>query len=262
MKIYFAFLFLHFAYSSGDQLDFTPVVDDGLPRANINFENKTIVRESRISYGNTAYNGQFPYMARLLVWQGDRATSCGGTLVKSNHLFTAKHCLPDGPINLIEVWLGSIDRNVEVTKAYGEAYMGHHSEDIAVIRLSSHVNYQIAQLPSRWYTNGFNYFDKKFQVIGFGRDQTGKESRYLMWTWMTALNIKDCGTNNDKILCMEGEGWSETGPGDSGSALLYGNVLVGIDSYGIGSTSNMKTGFVRMDKIIDWLSDRIEVPIY
>lgn len=215
--------------------------------------------DGRIAYGHRALEGQFPFMAALVL---NDNSICGGSLINSDHVLTAAHCFPDD-LKSIDVHFGSVDSYSEnMKKVIGVGYIIHPdfnkmiylANDIGIVRLASKVDdYPLVKLPSKDFTESIKYLGENFIAIGFGADETGNLSRYLMWTNMTVVQNTECGNEYGGFLCLKGEGKSETRHGDSGSALLLGDTIVGIDSFGIYNRS----GFIRVDRHLKWISENI-----
>lgn len=50
-------------------------------------------RDGRIANGYSASDGMFPWVARLFITVASKTSLCTGSLISSNYVITAKHCI-------------------------------------------------------------------------------------------------------------------------------------------------------------------------
>lgn len=219
----------------------------------------------RVGFGYRAYPGQFPFAAWLhFLLEGNWITMCGATLIKSDFVVTAAHCM--GNFRAIDIWSGSIDKNNFPFFSKGSFYVKHPlwqapdsynmEHDIGLIQLATPMpSVTPAFLPPRWST-GANYEGQTMIIAGWGNTELGRISQFLLFQRVIGIPISGCGSiRSDKVICakyketINGDG-SKAGGGDSGGPVLTeGNTFIGIISFGSGGGS----GYTRVDRYIDWI---------
>ncbi|KAL5278063.1 hypothetical protein ACFFRR_002984 [Megaselia abdita] len=239
--------------------------------------------EDRVSNGQTANLGQFPYHAKLDLKNSEgRYFRCGGSLIASEWIVTAAHCLNNGIVSARAV-LGRVNlRNRTQGKTYHSDDLIVHQDfdpdtlenDIALIHLDESVetdeNIAIIDLPE---DDGDDYVGDVFTVTGFGRLGRNKPlSNTLQYTNLKVRPNRICQRLynsedfDDTKLCCKGKDGESTCSGDSGGPLAdvnYSNNrnrLIGLVSFGKGSCEGKNpSGFTKVAAYLDWLSEQMEV---
>lgn len=96
---------------------------------------------SRVSYGFSAVEGQFPWQAALLVVSNNRAVSVGGgSVISDEWVLTAGHCVSNALV--ITVTLGTVDRFRANVRQWSTQFVVHPlyeamtlNNDIGLIKL-------------------------------------------------------------------------------------------------------------------------------
>ncbi|CAO1432879.1 unnamed protein product [Diamesa tonsa] len=255
---------------------------------NANNVNK-YMRGSRITGGQAATLGQFPYQALLLLKDGaGNSYVCGGSIISHNWILTAAHCV-DGIVSA-DVYVGIVNRSpmsyVWTMRVSQSSLLAHESydpstinNDIALVRLASaipqHASVNYITLPTRAEANE-NLVGKAGVISGFGRDSdkaTGASS-ILRWVGVPIVANSVCegvfGTRNVRAtnVCVETKGGKSSCQGDSGGPLriLRSNgtpVLVGVVSYGAaaGCELNYPAVFTRVHSFLDWIQTKTGIQI-
>ncbi|CAG9564987.1 unnamed protein product [Danaus chrysippus] len=225
---------------------------------------------SRITGGNFASLGQFPYQAGLIIALTDGKRSvCGASLISNTRLVTAAHCWVTSQararqftvvLGSIQLFSGGTRINTSNVRLHPSYNMWNLANDIAVIiinsvRYSNNIrNIGLAsgsnQYVGSWATaSGFGYFSENSGVSTSLRHVnlqviTNDVCRRTYGTTILASNI--CvATPNGRSTCG----------GDSGGPLAIGNTLIGVTSFGHrdGCTIGHPAGFARVTSFNSWI---------
>ncbi|XP_023163297.1 trypsin [Drosophila hydei] len=202
----------------------------------------------RIVNGEPTTIEAHPYQVSIQTTKG--AHFCGGSLIDSQTVVTAAHCMQSYKANEMQVRLGSTDRNKGgevVSVAAFKFHEGYNSKlminDVAVIRLSSPVrqsaNVRFVSLAKTTPPSG-----TPAVVTGWGTTcfLFCSSTITLQQVEVDLVSLADCGSSTysygqDKILETMVCAYTETKDacqGDSGGPLVANGELVGIVSWGQG----------------------------
>ncbi|WP_413284758.1 S1 family peptidase [Vibrio sp. MA40-2] len=208
---------------------------------------------------STGSNGEWPSIATLYYdavdYSGIYSLYCGASIVDSQHVLTAAHCLYDGEGNLNEDYLiytsvvpqmedesEFLDGTVDVIRAsefyVHSGYVDSSSDDstswpndIAIIKLAEEMNINSSDYATRAsQTNAIDYRvdGTEFIAVGHGLTETGDEETLLQTTLeYQSEDYCDFDNLNDSQLCMSGRYDSTTNvrnstcSGDSGGPLYW-----------------------------------------
>jgi secreted trypsin-like serine protease len=211
-------------------------------------EGATIDTRVEVVGGVWAGRDEFPWVVRL-------NNGCAGTLVRTQYVLTAAHCVGrTGRNTSIVVTAGSSDlssaasfgvRSAQVQRAAGFSHVTL-GKDWAVIRLAKPVDLPVVSLPG-----GSGLDNGMFTAIGWGATSEGSHSlqRYLRKVQVPQVSDATCGRlyrsggHNfvpSDMLCAgdTARGGKDSCQGDSGGPLLRRDgkrwVQVGIVSWGVG----------------------------
>lgn len=230
---------------------------------------------ARIVGGSSAYPGQFPYQVALL---RARRVSCGGSLIASNWVLSAAHCVVFTSDNrviapsqitilagTVNIGQGGITRGVQRIIPH-ERY-ARLRNDIALLRLLQ--PYQLDGLiqtialaseppPPSPTLQGTNARD--IIISGWGRLSTnGPLPSILQYNRAAALTSLQCfrqyGIINRGVLCLQSPANNGACFGDSGGPAVYNQQLVGVASFTMGGScgSRAPDGYVRVSDYIPWI---------
>ncbi|EAT40033.1 AAEL008208-PA [Aedes aegypti] len=242
---------------------------------------RQLLPERRITNGQQATPGQFPYQIALLSTFSAGTGLCGGSVLTNNFILTAAHCVQNafGGTAI----MGAHNRNVvEASQqriAFTSAGIHMHPgytptnirNDIATVRLNSAMTFNDRVVPTRIPAAGDSrtFAGMTGTVSGFGRtsDASQATSAVVMFTSNPIMTQADClsrwGGNTNLIqaqnVCLAGDGGRSACNGDSGGPLTVmdgGNSLqIGIVSFGsaAGCSIGMPSVYVRVTFFRDWI---------
>uniref|UniRef100_A0A182IR01 Uncharacterized protein n=1 Tax=Anopheles atroparvus TaxID=41427 RepID=A0A182IR01_ANOAO len=192
----------------------------------------------RITNGQVATPGQFPYQIALLSQFGAGTGLCGGSVLTNNYILTAAHCVVSGATTLANG---------------GTAIMGAQ-------------NRNPARLPARSDTRQFG--GMMGTVSGFGRtsDASTATSAVVMFTTNPVMTNADCIASWNTVLiqpqnvCMSGADGRSACNGDSGGPLAVqdgGSLQIGIVSFGsaAGCSIGMPSVYARVSFFLDFIEN-------
>ncbi|XP_058837321.1 brachyurin-like [Topomyia yanbarensis] len=242
---------------------------------------RKLTPERRITNGQQAAVGQFPYQIALLSTFSGGTGLCGGSVLTNNFILTAAHCVQNafGGTAI----MGAHNRlNNEATQqriAFGSGGITIHAgytptnirNDIAVVRLNSPIVFtariQPARIPTA--TDSRTFAGLTGTVSGFGRtsDASQATSAVVMFTTNPILTNAVClsnwGGNANLIqaqnICLSGAGGRSSCNGDSGGPLTVSDggssLQVGIVSFGsaAGCSIGMPSVYVRVTHFRAWI---------
>ncbi|XP_053687920.1 brachyurin-like [Sabethes cyaneus] len=236
----------------------------------------------RVTNGQEATPGQFPYQIALLSTFAGGTGLCGGTVLTNNYILTAAHCVQNAQGGTAII--GAHDRTVTEASqqriAFGSGGITIHAgytptnirNDIAVVRLNSAIAFnervQPARIPAAG--DGRSFAGLTGTVSGFGRTTDASQAtsaviRFASNPIMTEADCLSSWGNNANIIqaqniCMSGEGGRSACNGDSGGPLTVsdgGSLQVGIVSFGsaAGCSIGMPSVYVRVTHFRQWIVD-------
>nr|XP_032518864.1 brachyurin-like [Danaus plexippus plexippus] len=225
---------------------------------------------SRITGGNAASLGQFPYLGGLLITlQDNRQSVCGSSLISNTRSITAAHCWSTGRVNarLFTIILGSttlFSGGTRVTTSNVRVHPNYNANtvanDIAVIIFNSiSLNDNIRPIG---LASGSNlYVGTWATAIGFGRtsDSSGASPNLRHVNLQVITNAVCRRTYGriiiDSTICVATPNGRSTCQGDSGGPLAVGNTLIGVTSFGhrSGCTRGHPAAFGRITSFYSWI---------
>lgn len=190
--------------------------------------------------GVEAGGGQYPFMVALATKAG--FPFCGGTLIATNQVLTAAHCVAASTASRVQVIAGRTDLRATNGVVAGISAIWVHPEfrgatrgfDVAVLTLDRQVPHQPLPL-------GAARPGAPATVLGWGRTgERATASPVLRAATVPVWADADCAQaypqyNPATMLCA---GWPQGGvdtcQGDSGGPLVSDGRLVGVTSWGMG----------------------------
>ncbi|XP_041129978.1 chymotrypsin-C-like [Polyodon spathula] len=238
---------------------------------------------SRVVGGVDARPNSWPWQISLQYSKdGNWYHTCGGTLIATNWVLTAAHCISKsktyrvelGKYNLKEAEAGSIAipaAEIIVHEKWNSLFI---LNDIALVKLKEHValsdSIQPACLPIEGQLLPHN---NPCYITGWGRLYTnGPLADNLQQALLPVVDHATCtlpdwwgGMVKEKMLCAGGDGEVSGCQGDSGGPLNCQRsdaawVVHGIVSFGSGWSCNYPkkpTVFTRVSAYTDWINTKI-----
>ena len=231
--------------------------------------------EGRITNGNTATAGQFPYQVGLSMQLSVLSSSwCGGSLIGTNWVLTAAHCTTGA--KKVTVYLGATQRtsaqvtytvtadDIIIHAAYNDKTL---KNDISLIRIPS-VSYtakiQPVKLPA--ISSSYSAYTGDYVIAsGWGRisDSSVGVTNNLQWARLQVISNSQCaatyGTSTvlASNICVATPAGVSTCNGDSGGPLVLEStkVQVGLTSFGAkaGCELGYPAAFTRLTSYLDWI---------
>ncbi|XP_075160603.1 serine protease 3-like [Haematobia irritans] len=232
--------------------------------------------EGRITNGQQASSGQFPYQVGLSLKTSAGSFWCGGSLIGNTWVLTAAHCT-DG-VTSATVYLGSTTRTVaSVTHTVSSSAIHQHTgyksstlaNDISLIKIPS-VSYtsviKAIKLPAV-ASSYSTYAGSNAIASGWGRtSDTGSVANNLNYVRLQVITNSVCastyGTSvvTSNTICVSTPSGKSTCQGDSGGPLALdgSDLLIGVTSFvsSAGCASGAPAGFVRVTSYLDWIKTK------
>ncbi|RAW23705.1 hypothetical protein PC110_g19864 [Phytophthora cactorum] len=225
----------------------------------------TVNEESRIYGGSEADASKYPYIVSLRKDEADGSTYCGGTLIASQYVVTAGHCVKTDK-NTIYASIGSAfgsgsgdGQQVKVVEGYRHPLYNksEHLYDVGVLKLEKEVSTDTIDLCAA--DGSDNEVRSVATVRGWGLTENGSQSLVMEEVSVKIISNAECNKGySDRItegmLCAgEGDG-KDTCNGHSGGPLIENDVLVGIVSWG-GKCGVNAGVYTRISYVLDYIND-------
>ncbi|KAL4154866.1 hypothetical protein PRNP1_006980 [Phytophthora ramorum] len=225
----------------------------------------TTNEENRIFGGSEADASQFPYIVSLREDGADESTYCGGTLIASQYVVTAAHCVKTDEAT-IYASIGSAfgsgsggGEQLKVIEGYKHPMYNksEHLYDIGVLKLEKEVSVSTIDLCAA--DGSDNQVGTVATVRGWGLTENGSESLMLKEVNVQIVSNAECNKEySDRItegmLCAGDGNGRDSCNGDSGGPLIANDVLVGIVSWG-GKCGVNAGVYTRVSYVLDYIND-------
>ncbi|XP_063229582.1 brachyurin-like [Bacillus rossius redtenbacheri] len=235
---------------------------------------------TRIVGGELAVPHSFPFAAFLDVTVPTGTTQCGASVIASEWILTAAHCV-DKTVNPVEVTVGSYliyeEEDSAVTTTSSEIFVHPRwnrtakQNDIALIKLSKKLQFnaliQPVKLPAR-SQQAETYTGLQATAIGWGFTEDGSPIMSDKQRCVTVPVISNCncsaqlGVANiaESQICTSGAGGKNPCTGDSGGPLVLRGAdgdytQVGVVSFGnYECAAGLPNVYTRVSGFLDWIS--------
>ncbi|XP_068142871.1 serine protease 1-like [Drosophila tropicalis] len=233
--------------------------------------------EGRITNGQAASDGQFPYQVALSFSSSSGGWFCGGSVISTEWVLTAAHCT-SGASSVTISYGATVRAQPKLTQTVSSANFEQHASynslllrnDIALIKTpaityTTHINKIALPAVSNSYST---YAGKSAIASGYGLESDSSSSVASILNWVTLqITTKDVCANaygtliaTDNIVCVATTNSQSTCSGDSGGPLVLSDedIIVGLTSFGssAGCEKNYPVGFTRITSYVDWIVEK------
>lgn len=231
---------------------------------------------ARIVGGQVARNGEFPYMVAIRSSNGKLL--CGGSLINSQHVLTAAHCVRGLDPAFIRAMMGTLQlSDFQTSTERGISQLWTHNGfnfnsfdwDVAVLKLSSPVPLTASVQPICLSVNTAERINgRRAMVVGWGRRKEAdrRSSDNLRKVNVPIVNGRVCQRSyrsfrsiTDRMLCAGfRRGGRDSCQGDSGGPMVWRSGAkisqLGIVSWGNGCARPGYYGvYTRISKVVPWI---------
>lgn len=225
----------------------------------------TVNEEDRIYGGSEADASKFPFIVSLREDEAGGDTYCGGTLIASQYVVTAAHCVKtDG--TTIYASIGSAyesgtsdGEQIKVIEGYQHPLYNKsdHLYDVGVLKLEKKASESTLDLCAA--DGSDNTVGTIATVRGWGLTENGSQSMLMEEVNVEIISNAECNkAYSDRItegmMCAGDGNGKDSCNGDSGGPLIANNVLVGIVSWG-GKCGVNAGVYTRVSYVLDYIHD-------
>ena len=221
--------------------------------------------------GGTTANSAPPWMAALWITTDLDVGFCSGTLIDSQWIMTAAHCVDvtdsQGHAPTITAVIGQADLTMLPPPAVVDSmiiYSNYDSStmygDIALLHLTTPQYTTTVTLP---YSNASAYLPSGIQmrVYGWGETEAGvTQSKASATNFLQTATLTYWGFDTDfPDHIFAGDYGKDTCFGDSGSPLLYDGIQYGITSFGFNLTcaTGVPGGYTDVSYYSSWIDNTL-----
>ncbi|XP_047486377.1 chymotrypsin BII-like [Penaeus chinensis] len=227
--------------------------------------------DTRIVGGTEAVPHSWPHQVALFI---DFLYFCGGSLISSEWVLTAAHCV-DRHLS-VEVVLGAHNifeaEDTQVTMSSSDFFTHEDwdsfslANDIALVRLPTPVDFTESIAPVKLPSSDISV-GTTATPTGWGRpaDSADGISNVLRQVDVPVMASEDCdkvyGIIGKGQVCVDTTGGQGTCHGDSGGPLNLNGMTYGVTSFGssVGCEAGEPDAFTRVFYYLDWIEEKTGV---
>ncbi|XP_026666907.1 trypsin-1-like [Ceratina calcarata] len=226
----------------------------------------------RIIGGQNASIANYPYQVSII---HNNNFQCGGSIISSDWMLTAAHCVYGLPPQQLKIRIGSSFYNKDGTLIDGitnvlwpnEYNMITYDFDVAVIKFPKPITMSASVKPiSLAKATSVVRPGQNAVVTGWGRlTENGPLSDKLQSLTVPIIDLKECKKTSDSVtdnmICAGYmAGGKDTCQGDSGGPLVLNGVQIGIVSWGRGCARPKYPGlYTRVSAVRSWINQKTKV---
>ncbi len=227
--------------------------------------------------GTDADISDYPWQVALIEQSGGWIWAfCGGSIIDSNWILTAAHCMEDVNINNLYVRAGSdnsyaqggVSYSVEEVIVHPNYNSNTMNNDIALIKLNNSISFNSNKQPINLMCDfqadlGAQNPGVEATITGWGETETNNYNGTLQVAEVPITNTSNYGWGQidaDMIMAGYFSGGTDTCQGDSGGPMVVRDVddtdwlLAGITSWGYGCAEVGYPGvYTRVSYFEDWI---------
>ncbi|XP_047473553.1 trypsin-1-like [Penaeus chinensis] len=233
--------------------------------------------QGKIVGGQDSLKGQFPYQVsfqeKIL---GINFHFCGGTIIASDFVVTAAHCVEGADFTspkglLVVAGEQDLEQDDGDEQQFHIEFIIEHpfydpityENDVALLRLAEPLVFNQLVAPLALPQPGQNFTSEMCLVSGWGTtSEGGSSSNILQYTEIPVVSDRRCRATYtddeimDSMICAGyEEGGRDTCQGDSGGPLACGGALAGIVSWGYGCARPGVPGvYTEVTYFLDWIN--------
>ncbi len=208
------------------------------------------------------------WMAALWIDTGSGIDFCSGTLIDTQWIMTAAHCVEMGNAPVITAQIGQADitepanlavvDKIVISPNYNSSTM---YGDIALLHITTPQYVPTVTLPYRNASSSELYVGFQMRVYGWGETSAGVTIDNASATpYLQTATLTFQGFDYDfPDHIFAGDYGKDTCFGDSGSPLLFEGIQYGITSFGFTYTcgTGIPGGYTDVSNYSNWISDTI-----
>ena len=218
--------------------------------------------------GGTTVSVAPTWMAALWIDTGSGIDFCSGTLIDTQWIMTAAHCVEMGNAPVITAQIGQADITEPANLAVVDKIVispNYDSDtmygDIALLHITTPQYVPTVTLPYRNASSSELYVGFQMRVYGWGETSAGVTIDNASATpYLQTATLTFQGFDYDfPDHIFAGDYGKDTCFGDSGSPLLFEGIQYGITSFGFTYTcgTGVPGGYTDVSNYSNWISDTI-----